>query len=63
MVCEGVHYFSAEQVIAYTPCMFTSTIAYSREEVGEHLHEIHYKVVEGTGKGLYLCGGGQIDQV
>jgi hypothetical protein len=45
------------------PAGLTSTITYSRAEVGKHFHGLHYRVVKGTGQGLYLCGGGQVDQV
>jgi hypothetical protein len=58
VICEGVHDMSTEQVEAYTSCNITSVVTYSRGEVGEHLHGLHHRVVEGTGQGLYLCGGG-----
>jgi hypothetical protein len=50
MICERVYDLSAEQVKAYTSCKFASTITYSRAEVGEHFHGLHYKVSEGIGR-------------
>jgi hypothetical protein len=58
MICEGVKDLSVEQVRDDTPNRFTSTTTYSREEVGDNFHGIHYRIDKGTRKGLYLCGGG-----
>jgi hypothetical protein len=62
MICEGMHDFSIEQDGAYTYQGFSSSVTYSREKVGEHLHGLHHMVVKGTGKGLYLCAGAQVEQ-
>jgi hypothetical protein len=49
--------------LAYTPYKISLDIVDSRAKVGEHFHEFHYRVVEGTWKGMYLRCGGHVDQI
>ena len=52
-----------EQNRAHPPDWFTTTLTYSRVEVGENLHGLDYWATQGSGKTPFERSGGHIDQV
>jgi hypothetical protein len=58
-----VHDLLAEQVRADTPHRVATTSTHSRAEMGEHFYGFHYRPSSSAGKGPYICGGRQDDQI